>query len=226
MSENHRPESSAREEKRSGEVRKKLRPRPESLDAAFWESRYQQEDTGWDVGYATTPITEWFETFEDRGLSKSSRILIPGAGRAYEAEYLHRKGFSQVYVLDWSRTALDALKSRAPDFPDANLFQGDFFRHEGSYDVLVEQTFFCAIDPGLRSQWASHSASLLNSGGRHVGLFFNFPFDPEFGPPFGGTEADYREILNRHLQLESLELASNSIKPRLGSEFFFVARKA
>ena len=68
----------------------------QELDKAFWQGRYVQNQIGWDIGYPSTPLKEYIDKLEDKNLN----ILIPGCGNAYEAEYLHQKGFKNVYSMD------------------------------------------------------------------------------------------------------------------------------
>ena len=55
-----------------------------NLDAEYWEERYRAGTTGWDIGSPSTPLKEYIDQLQD----PSKKILIPGAGNAYEAEYL------------------------------------------------------------------------------------------------------------------------------------------
>ncbi|MEM9982653.1 MAG: SAM-dependent methyltransferase, partial [Bacteroidota bacterium] len=63
------------------------------LNENYWESRYQHQQTGWDIGYISTPL----KTYVDQLTEKNIRILIPGGGNGYEAAYLLEKGFPHVY---------------------------------------------------------------------------------------------------------------------------------
>ena len=63
------------------------------LNEDYWDSRYHEKTTGWDVGYITTPIKEYI----DQIIDKSLKVLIPGGGNSYEAEYLHHQGFNNVF---------------------------------------------------------------------------------------------------------------------------------
>ncbi|MGB1246092.1 MAG: hypothetical protein ACPG39_00725, partial [Flavobacteriaceae bacterium] len=119
------------------------------LDAPYWEGRYASKNTGWDIGDISTPIKEFVDGLSD----KSLQVLIPGAGNGHEAIYMREKGFDKVTVLDWSASALNNLKSARPDFPEDHLIKDDFFEHLGQYDLILEQTFFCAIDPKLREKY-------------------------------------------------------------------------
>jgi len=145
--------------------------------------------------------------------------LVPGAGNAYEVEYIFNKGFKNVYVLDWAKQALENFKKRCPAFPEHHTFNEDFFKHKGKYDLIIEQTFFCALPLELRPAYVNKMSELLSTGGKLAGLLFNQIFEKE-GPPFGGTKADYINLFEPHFKLATIEDCYNSIKPRLGSELF------
>ena len=139
------------------------------LDRDFWESRYTTADTGWDLGGPSTPLKEYIDQLTNKAL----RILIPGAGRAYEAEYLQTLGFKNVFVIDLTDAPFADLLKRCPDFPKDHLIVGDFFAHQASYDLIVEQTFFCALDPALRTRYVEKMYELLVPGGKLVGVLFD-----------------------------------------------------
>lgn len=192
----------------------------EKLSGAYWESRYQKGETGWDIGEISTPLLEYFNSLHN----KSIRILIPGCGNAYEAAYLYSKGFSNVYLLDFAQSPLQYFKKTNPDFPEAHLLHQDFFEHRGNYDLIIEQTFFCAIDPILRKKYVAHTSSLLVHSGNLAGLLFDCQFDKE-GPPFGGSKDEYTNLFQPHFNIEKLEPCRNSISPRSGKELFIKATK-
>ena len=165
------------------------------------------------------------------GLFKSE-ATAPGylldAGRAYEAEYAWRLGFTNVTVLDVAAEPLAALAERVPDFPAANLVEGNFFDHIGQYDLVLEQTFFCALPPRaeVRRAYAEKMHALLVPDGKLVGLWFDFPLDPGAdSPPYGGSRAEYLGYLAPFFTVESFATATNSIKPRRGRELFGIFRR-
>ncbi|MFK8104885.1 MAG: SAM-dependent methyltransferase, partial [Saprospiraceae bacterium] len=110
---------------------------------AYWQLRYKEDRTGWDIGFPSTPIQTYIDQLED----KTMRILIPGAGNAYEAAYLFEQGFTNTYVLDIAELPLQNFAKQFPDFPAEQLLCEDFFQHEGQYDLILEQTFFCSFPP-------------------------------------------------------------------------------
>ena len=190
----------------------------------YWSQRYQAGNTGWDIGYPSPPIVDYLDQIAD----KSLRILIPGAGNAYEAEYAWKLGFPNVFVVDLAREPLDNLAARVPDFPRDQLLHEDFFQHTGQYDLIIEQTFFCALPPTpeTRRAYAEKMNALLAPGGKLVGLWFS---EQHLGvpgqPPHGGTRAEYLGYLAPFFELETFAPATNSIKPRRGRELFGIFTK-
>lgn len=191
-------------------------PTDRTLDADYWQNRYRRDETGWDMGHAAPPLAAYIETLEDRSL----RVLVPGAGRAYELDLLWQRGFRQIFALDWAADAIDAVRKRLPDLPENQLIQADFFNHSGHYDLILENTFFCALDPALRSAYAEKMYDLLASGGHLVGLLFDTTFE-KTGPPFGGNRDEYRKLFAPYFEIKTLEPASNSHPARAGREVFF-----
>ncbi len=190
------------------------------LDQFYWENRYAQGNTGWDIGYPSIPLSEYIDQLQD----KSIKILIPGAGNGYEPIYLYKHGFSNINVLDLAKKPLKHIKNQIPEFPQERLIKTDFFEHIGKYDLILEQTFFCALPPEMRTAYAKKMHSILNPEGKIAGVLFDFPLT-EKGPPFGGSLNEYRELFTPLFNIRKLEPCYNSIKPRAGSELFFIFEK-
>ena len=191
-----------------------------AFDKSFWDLKYKENKTGWDIGEISTPI----KAYIDQLTNKELRILIPGAGNGYEVEYLHRLGFKNVFILDISKKPMENLKQRIPSFPNKNLIHCDFFEHADSYDLILEQTFFCALDPTIRSKYVDKMYDLLADQGKLSGLLFNFKLTDE-GPPFGGSIIEYIQLFYAKFDVNVLEKCYNSIKPRNGRELFFIFTK-
>jgi len=189
------------------------------LDAAYWSNRYQSNETGWDLGAVSPPL----KAFIDRLPNKEIRILIPGAGRAYEAEYLCLQGFTNVHVIDFVAKPLVELKNRCPQFPENQMHVGDFFDFIGQFDLILEQTLFCALDPSLRYDYAQKCSELLKEGGFIAGLLFNRTFDS--GPPFGGNKEEYLTVFSPYFSKIQMEECYNSLPARAGTELFVILRK-
>ena len=185
------------------------------LDSNYWSNRYQTGDTGWNVGKPTTPIKEFVDSLTDKNL----KILVPGAGMGYEAAYLWEQGFRKVFVCDWAAEAFEHLKKICPQFAVNQLITGDFFLINDTFDLIVEQTFFCAIDRNLRPKYAQKTSELLHTEGVLAGLLFNKEF-PLAQPPFGGSIEEYWQYFEPFFDVVKMEECYNSIPSRAGTELW------
>ena len=192
-----------------------------NLNKDYWEHRYQDERLGWDIGHVSPPLKAYIDQLKNKDL----KILIPGAGYGYEAIYLFENGFKNTYVLDIARQPLENIRSRCPGFPEDQLIEQDFFSANlNNFDLVIEQTFFCALDPGLRPAYADRMHQIIKDGGKLAGLFFDFPLT-EHGPPYGGSQSEYEKLFEPLFKIKILERAHNSLAPRQGNELFFIFEK-
>ena len=81
--------------------------------------------------------------------NKAAKILIPGAGNAYETEYLHQNGFTNVHILDFVLDPLDAFyyKSRDRRRGIPYVPPSLFFEISGSPVRLVMTLHQCILSP-------------------------------------------------------------------------------
>lgn len=183
------------------------------LTKEYWDNRYIENTARWDVGEISSPIKAYIDQLEDKEIT----ILIPGAGNSYEAEYIHQKGFHNLVVVDISSEAVSNFKSRVPSFPNSHILNEDFFELKGFFDLIIEQTFFCAIDKELRMSYAKQMAALLNQGGKLVGLLFDDPLYEDH-PPYGGSIEEYLTYFEPYFTIHKMDPCYNSISPRSGRE--------
>ena len=185
----------------------------------YWDERYLQGLTGWDMGQVSPPLQAYFDQLPD----KNHSILIPGCGNSYEAAYLMQQGFTDIFLLDISPVLTGRLRQKYPDNRGLRIITGDFFNHIGQYDLIIEQTFFCALDPALRPAYIEQAHRLLRPGGKIAGLLFDRDFPG--GPPFGGRRDEYERLFSERFHLRTLAPCYNSIPPRAGTELFLIAEK-
>ncbi len=189
----------------------------QKLDEGYWDSRYRNDSSAWDIGFISTPLKDYFDQLQN----KEQKILIPGCGNSYEASYLHKHGFKNIFIIDLVDLPLENFAIHNPTFPKEHILKGNFFDHKGSYDLIIEQTFFCAINPSLRKDYLDKMYQLLNPGRKLVGLLFDIEFEKE-GPPFGGNKSDYVALFTPNFELKQFQTAYNSIEPRAGKELFII----
>ena len=162
------------------------------LDAQYWDAQWKSNTIGWDLGVPAPPLVAFIGTIEN----KEAKILIPGCGNAYEAEYLVSKGFKNITLIDISETACAILKVK-----------------------FLKQTFFCALPLIIRQRYVWKMHSLLNDHGILAGLLFNRQFD--VSPPFGGSLEEYEKLFQTAFHIDQLSTANNSVTPRANTELFF-----
>lgn len=190
------------------------------LNANYWDERYKALATGWDIGTVSPPLKAYIDTLADKKIS----ILIPGCGNTYEADYLLEKGFTNITVIDIAPSLVQKLKEKYKKNSHIKIILGDFFDHVGHYDLILEQTFFCALDPALRIKYKDKMYSLLNPDGILAGLLFDKEFE-EAGPPFGGSKAEYEKIFRDHFKFLHFERCYNSHPKRQDAELFMELKK-
>ncbi|MDB5227064.1 MAG: Thiopurine S-methyltransferase family protein [Bacteroidota bacterium] len=187
-----------------------------TVDKKFWDERWKEKDTGWDLSDVSPPLKEYIDSIKDKNI----RILIPGCGNAYEAEYLLEHEFSNVTVIDIAPTLVQQLLQKFESYAgkELTIICGDFFKHQGKYDLILEQTFFCALSPSLRKNYVETMNALLSDEGKLAGLLFNKQF--ENNPPFGGSREEYMQLFGEKFKIEKMDDCANSVAPRMGAELF------
>lgn len=189
-----------------------------------WNENYQRGEDGWDLG-GPTPV---FKRLAQSGRFKPGLMLVPGAGRGYDAREFSRHGF-QVTAVDFAPHAVEEMRRLADADAPIEVVQHDIFtlppEFDGRFDYLLEYTCFCAIHPGRRGEYAAVAARLLKPGGILIDLAY--PLDNRRdGPPFGFTESELLELFRtRGFELLSHESPADSIPRRKGAEKLLIFQK-
>lgn len=226
--------------------RKKIKSRPKSQheakhyphigrkeeepDAAFWAELYRTGDTGWDQGGPSPALVDFLKNDLGPGRAvpfRSGRALVPGCGHGHDARALAADGF-EVIGLDVVKKAVKeaARTADADGLKNIRFEQADFLnlptRLRGPYDLIFENTFFCAIDPAHRDRYVETATSLLKPGGFLLGVFYNIR--PETGPPFGATRDELIDRFSPRFSLV-LDRVPRSIPRREGKELLMLWRR-
>ncbi len=186
----------------------------------YWEKRHREGDTPWNIGKSSPPLVAYMSQVKNKNIS----VLIPGAGDIHDAAAFLGLGFTHITICDISQTAIQHMKHTLGEDARIQYILGDFFTLEGQYDLIIEQTFFCALEPSLRKNYVAKMAALLKKGGKLVGVLFNRTFE-EAGPPWGGHAEEYINLFEPILHINKLEMCYNSVAQRQGSELFFIVEK-
>ena len=186
-------------------------------DRSFWNQRYLDRNTGWDLGQVAPPFVRLVESGT---LSVGGKVLIPGAGRSHEGVYLAKCGFD-VTCIDFAPEAVrEAMESASREGVSMTVFEEDFFNLDplvyGKFDYLLEHTCFCAIDPSMRTAYVEKAYQMIRPGGMLIGLFY--AHGREGGPPWTTTEMEVRTLFAHRFETIELAISDCSIDSRKGEE--------
>jgi SAM-dependent methyltransferase len=190
----------------------------------FWEARWREGQTGWDLGAASPP----FEALlEGPDAPPPGRVAVVGCGRGHDALLFARRGFEAV-GFDFAPTAVAAARALAAEQGVAARFEvADFFalpdQWAGQFDYVLENSFFTAIPPARRAEYAAVVAALLRHGGELIGLFRDH--DRPDGPPHGTSEPELRRLLAPDFDSLAIGPAPRSHERRQGEELLVRARR-
>jgi methyl halide transferase len=153
-------------------------PDPHSLSPEFWEERYQDGSTRWDLGQPAPPFVTLLAAPD---APSPGRMAVLGAGRGHDALLFAEQGF-EVVGFDFAPSAIAAAVATAEargltaQFLQRDIFAlGAEFAHQ--FDYVLEHTCYCAILPAQRADYVSwcdrfcgRRVNSLPCSGRIIGL--------------------------------------------------------
>ena len=168
----------------------------------FWEGLYVEGGDRWEIGRPAPPLVARLGA----GDLAPGRAVVPGCGRGHEVLHLAELGWD-VTGVDFAAPPIAAARdASARRGLGASFEQLDWFAAAdrpgwaGAFDLVLEHTCFCAIDPGRRADYVDVVASLLRPGGRFVGLIWACGRDG--GPPFHADPDETAALFGRHLVVD------------------------
>jgi len=188
-----------------------------------WQRHYDENDLGWDLGQVAPPFVKLWE----EGKLPLGKVLVPGCGRGHEVQFFAENGFA-VTAIDFSAGAVTYLKNALQERNlEGRVLHQDFFSlddtHDGVYDLVIEQTFFCAIAPRQRQDYVLNVARMLKPGGMLVGLFYHT--DKQGGPPYNTTREDIETHFSEKFKIQELYKTTLSSEQRKGKEWLGIFKK-
>jgi len=199
-------------------------------EAEFWDNRFKVEDIPWDIG-KVSPTLSSIESTEI--IPAGGSIIVPGAGNGHDSIYFAKKGYI-VSAVDWSKTAISSLRGASKaNSVDIELLCASFWDIPstwfGSFDGLVEHTFYCAIDPALRSRYVDMAANLLRPGGHLIGAVFigdpGSDYLNRVEPPFFTTVDEFTKGFRAKFDIEILNPSNSAVDGRKEFEYSAVLKR-
>lgn len=178
-----------------------------------WQSCYDAGVTNWDLGGPAPPLV--------RGAAALApcRAVVVGCGKGHDALALAERGF-RVTAVDFAPGAIAAARKAARARKlDVEVLEADVLALPGSHepwDLWVEHTCFCAIEPRERKAYVEAAARSLVPRGRLLALFHAHPRPG--GPPYGSNPEEIRRLFLEKFELESFELEPSDSHPRRAGE--------
>ncbi|KAI8537182.1 hypothetical protein RHMOL_Rhmol09G0005000 [Rhododendron molle] len=167
----------------------KMQQLVQSDHSGGWEKCWEQELTPWDLGQPTPVIVHLHQT----GALPKGRTLVPGCGSGYDVGAI---ACPERYVVGVDLSD-KAIKKAVEVSSDCIRIYGLIFLFVEPLDTRLNGKlcrFFCAIEPGMRSAWASRMQYLLKPDGELITLMFPIS-DHVGGPPYKVSIAEYYSAL-------------------------------
>jgi SAM-dependent methyltransferase len=196
------------------------------MERSFWQTLYDGNDTPFDLRGPSAPFIDWLDAEKPR----PGRAVVPGCGRGHDVLELARRGWDALGI-DFAPSAVrDATgnASRA-GLIGARFLEADIFalgpEHDAAYDLLFEQTCYCAIEPHRRDEYARIAARLVKARGWLA--FVVYPVDGRAGgPPFNIGVEEVPLRFASAFELVQIGAPRRASAPgRTGKELFALLRR-
>lgn len=184
-----------------------------ATDPQDWEQRYREGRTRWDLGGAPPALAR---AIAARPAPPRLRVLVPGAGFGHDALAWARAGHG-VTAVDLAVSATDALSARAQraGLP-LRVLTADLFHLptdlSSAFDLVWEQTCYCAIPPERRLDYVRAMADALVPGGLLLALLWNH--GQPGGPPYDVRWEEARSLFLGRFAERSVEPVPDSVPGR------------
>ena len=188
-----------------------------------WERHYEEKDLRWDLDEVAPPFEH---LWKERNILPC-KAIVPGCGAGHEVIFLAKKGFN-VTAVDYTYGAIKLIESAfEKNNYSGEVLRQDFFKLDCEYnekfELILEHTFFCAINPNMRQAYVETTKRILKAGGYLIGLFYETNEDG--GPPFNTHQKDIEKYFSDSFMIESLSKTSHSAEQRREKEWLAVLKK-
>jgi len=191
----------------------------------FWNQRYLDSNTKWDLGHPTPILTYYLENNKISG-----KACVLGCGNGHDVIELSRYDID-VYAVDFATEAIKNLRKKLTQIQRVELIEEDIFNlphlYSNYFDFVYEYTCYCAIDPNRRVEYFDMAYKVLRVGGLLFGIFIPLDKDigNEEGPPFGVSIQEVMKLAHNKFKVIENTFSDYSIEPRVGREKLIILEK-
>jgi methyl halide transferase len=184
-----------------------------NTDHSFWEARWKEKQTGWDLG---GPHPALPRLIEKCGARAPGKVWVPGCGRGHDVAAIAQLGF-QVLGTDISPTAIVEAKALYGSRPGVQFKQADLFVESPAslFDWIYDRAMLCALSPERQPQYLQVCARNLKERGLFCSILFSsISSEVTEGPPFEVSEGKIPTLF-QNWQVVFTELSNPPPLPRV-----------
>ncbi|MCL2282264.1 MAG: TPMT family class I SAM-dependent methyltransferase [Fibromonadales bacterium] len=137
----------------------------------YWEFLYEKGRDDWDLGEATPALLDFFE---HPACPKAGKVLVPAAGKGWDAEAWAKRGHDVVAV-DFCSSAFDALEKLSEVNNNLTVLNTDVFllnpRKAKQFEIIYDYFGFNSVHPGRRDEYVDMWRRMLKDDGFLIGFF-------------------------------------------------------
>jgi SAM-dependent methyltransferase len=196
----------------------------------YWEELYVEGKDTWSLGMVTPALLDFFE---HPLCPRTGDVLVPAAGRGWDAEAWAKRGHN-VLAVDFCSTAVDALEMLSNNNDNLTPFNTDMFllnpddekRGGKQFDIIYDYSSFNSIHPGRRDEFVEMWLRMLKNDGLLIG-FFSPLCDEKYGvhPPYSISDRELETRFNGIIEIIERIVPKKSVDFRAGREEIWLLKK-
>jgi hypothetical protein len=196
----------------------------------YWEKLYEEGKDDWDIGKATPALLEFFK---HPSCPRKGDVLVPAAGRGWDAEAWAKRGHN-VLAVDFCPTAVDAMERLAENSDKLNIVNMDMFLMNPrdvksgakKFDIIYDYFGFNSVHPGRRDECVEMWFKMLKDDGILIGFFCPL-CDEKYGefPPFSISKEELETRFEGLFEIKKRIVPKKSVKSRSGKEEIWLLEK-
>jgi len=198
---------------------------------AMWQERWRTNKTSWDLKGPHPLLDRILDLAANTtGAKLHGDWLIPGCGRAHDAQMIVARGAAGVVGKDMVPEAINEASKLYGAIPGVFFECGDVCEirdHEvGRFAGVFDRAMLCALGESMRRRYVEAMAAALKKGGVFASLAFAKTSEPTVGPPFSISESELKHLFSQSFQIIHLEETdAGACDQKILSEWIFVAVK-
>ena len=198
---------------------------------AMWQERWQTNKTGWDLKGPHPLLDQLLDiTATDTVGKLRGDWLIPGCGRAHDAQMIAARGAAAVVAKDLVPEAIHEASKLYGTIPGLFFECGDVCDISGPdvgrFAGVFDRAMLCALGESMRRRYVEAMAAALKKGGVFASIAFAKTSEPTVGPPFSIGESELKQLFSQSFRVIYLEeTVSKACDQKILSEWLFVAVK-